>query len=50
MLPLGGLHVKHAVKLGIWVQTQYLLQGEVTPWKTLIELAYRRTFWMQTDF
>jgi hypothetical protein len=24
-LPMGGLHVKHAVQRGIWVQTQHLL-------------------------
>jgi hypothetical protein len=41
LLPLGGLHVKHAVQRGIWVPTQHLL---------LIELAGRRTFRMQTDF
>jgi hypothetical protein len=30
MLPMGGLHVKHAVQRGIWVPTQHLgLQGEL---------------------
>jgi hypothetical protein len=50
MLPFGGLHMKHAVQRGIWVQTQHLLLNQGKPWKTLIELAGRRTFRMQTDF
>jgi hypothetical protein len=28
MLPLGGLHVKHAMQRGIWVPTQHLLWDE----------------------
>jgi hypothetical protein len=48
--PLGRLHVKHAVQLGIWVPTQHLLWDQGKPWKTLIELSGRRTFRMQTDF
>jgi hypothetical protein len=39
MLPLGGLHGKHAVQRGIWVQTQHLLWDQGKPRKTLIELA-----------
>jgi hypothetical protein len=39
MLPLGGLHGKHAVQLGIWVPTQHLLWDQGKPRKTLIELA-----------
>jgi hypothetical protein len=47
MLPLGGLHGKHAVQRGIWVPTQHLLWEQGKPRKTLIELAGRRTFRMQ---
>jgi hypothetical protein len=43
MLPLGGLHGKHAVQREIWVPTQHLLLDEGKPRKTLIELAGRRT-------
>jgi hypothetical protein len=50
MLHLGELHVKHAAQLEIWVPTQYLLWDQEKPRKTLIELAGRRTFQMQTDF
>jgi hypothetical protein len=50
MLSLGGLHAKHAVQRRIWVQTQHLLWNQGKPRKTLIELAGRRTFRMQTDF
>jgi hypothetical protein len=50
MLPFAGLHVKHAVQRGIWVPTQHLLCGQGKPRKTLIELAGRRIFQMQTDF
>jgi hypothetical protein len=34
MLPLGGLHGKHAVQRGIWVPTQHLLwdQGKPSSW------------------
>jgi hypothetical protein len=31
MLPLGGLHVKHAVQRGIWAPTQYLLWDKGKP-------------------
>jgi hypothetical protein len=41
MLPLGGLHVKHAVQRGIWVPTQHLLWDQESRWKTLIELAWK---------
>jgi hypothetical protein len=47
---LGGLHGKHAVQRGIWVSTQHLLWDQGKPRKTLIELAGRRTFRMQSDF
>jgi hypothetical protein len=50
LLPLGGLHEKHAVQRGIWVPTQHLLWDQRKPRKTLIELAGRRTFQIQTDF
>jgi hypothetical protein len=50
MLPLGGLRGKHAVQRGISVPTQRLLWDQGKPRKALIELAGRRTFWMQTDF
>jgi hypothetical protein len=46
MLPLGGLHSKHAVQRGIWVPTQHFLWDQGTPLKTLIDLAGRRTFRM----
>jgi hypothetical protein len=49
-LMFGGLHEKHAVQRGIWVPTQHLLWDQAKPRKTLIELAGRRTFRMQTDF
>jgi CTP synthase (UTP-ammonia lyase) len=39
MLPLGGLHVKHAVQCGIWVQTQNLLCDQEKPRKTLIKMV-----------
>jgi hypothetical protein len=48
MLPLGGMHVKHAVQRGIWVPTQHLVWDQEEPRKTLIELAGRRTFRMET--
>jgi hypothetical protein len=48
-LPLGGLHVKHTEQPGIWVPTQRLLWDQGKPRKTLIELAGRRTFRMQTE-
>jgi hypothetical protein len=35
------------VQRGIWVPTQHLLWDQGKPWKTLIELAGRRTFRMQ---
>jgi hypothetical protein len=50
MLPLGGLRGKHAVQHGILVPTQNLLWDQGKPRKTLIELAGRWTFRMQTDF
>jgi hypothetical protein len=50
MLPSGGLHVKHAVQREIWEPTQHLLWDQRKSRKTLIELAGRRTFRMQTDF
>jgi hypothetical protein len=31
MLPLGGLHVKHAVQRGIWVLTQHLFWDQDLP-------------------
>jgi hypothetical protein len=46
----GRLHEKHAVQRGIWVPTQHLLWDQGQPRKTLIELAGRRTFRMQTDY
>jgi hypothetical protein len=46
-LIFGGLHEKHAVQREIWVPTQHLLWDQGKPRKTLIELAGRRTFWMQ---
>jgi hypothetical protein len=49
MLPLGGLHVKHAEQCGIWVPTHHLLWDQGKPQKTLIELAGHKTFCMQTD-
>jgi hypothetical protein len=45
-----NFNLKHAVQRGIWVPTQHLLWDQGKPWKTLIELAGRRTFRMQTDF
>jgi hypothetical protein len=50
MLPLGALHVKHAVQRGIWVPTQQLLWDRGKPRKSLIEFAGHRTVQMQTDF
>jgi hypothetical protein len=44
------LHEKHAVQRGIWVPTQHSLWDLGKPRKTLIELAGRRTFRMQTDY
>jgi hypothetical protein len=40
MLPFGGLHVKRALQRGIALGLR----------KTLIELAGRRTFQMQTNY
>jgi hypothetical protein len=34
MLPLGGLRVKHAVQLGIWVPTQHVLWDQGKPWSS----------------
>jgi hypothetical protein len=48
MLLFGGLHEKHTVQSGIWVPTQHSVWDERKPRKTLIELAGRRTFQMQT--
>jgi hypothetical protein len=50
MLSLGALHVKYAVQRAVWVPTQHLLWDEGKSRKTLIEVASRRTFRMQTDF
>jgi hypothetical protein len=50
MLLLGGLHVEHAVQRVIWLPTQYLFWDQGKPRKTLIELAGRRTFRIQTNF
>jgi hypothetical protein len=50
MLIFGGLHEKHAVQRGICVPTQHSLWDQGKPRKTLIELASRRAFRMQTDF
>jgi hypothetical protein len=50
MLPLRGLHVKHAVQRGILLPTQHLLWDQGKPRKILIELAGRRTFRMKSDF
>jgi hypothetical protein len=50
MLPLGGLNAKHTVQRGIWVPTQHLFWDQRKPRKSLIELAGRSTFRMQTDF
>jgi hypothetical protein len=36
MLPLGGVHVKHAVQRGISVQTQYLFWDQRKLQKTFI--------------
>jgi hypothetical protein len=49
-LIFGGLHEKHAVQRAFWVPIQHSLWDEGQPRKTLIELAGRRTFRMQTDF
>jgi hypothetical protein len=49
-LIFGGLHEKHAVQREIWVPTQHSLWDQGKPRKTLIELAGRRTFRMQTDY
>jgi hypothetical protein len=49
LLPLGRLHVKHAVQREIWVPTQHLLRDQGKPQKTLIELAGRRTFRMHLE-
>jgi hypothetical protein len=49
-MALEGPHGKQAVQYGIWVPTQHLLWNQGKPQKTLIELAGRRTFQMQTDF
>jgi hypothetical protein len=32
VLPMGGLHVKHAVQRGIWVPTKHLLWDHEKPW------------------
>jgi hypothetical protein len=50
MLAFRGLHEKHAVQRGIWVPTQHSFWDQEEPRKTLIELAGRRTFRMQTGF
>jgi hypothetical protein len=34
VLPLGGLHVKHAVQRGVWVPTQHLLWDQGKPWSS----------------
>jgi hypothetical protein len=38
MLPLGVVHVKHAMQRVIYVPTQHLLWDQEKPQKTLIEL------------
>jgi hypothetical protein len=50
MLPLGELHVKHAVQRGIWVPIQHLFWDQEKPREILIELAGHRTFQIKTDF
>jgi hypothetical protein len=40
MLPMGGLHVKHAVQHGIWVWTQHLLWDQGKPWKMKLKSRY----------
>jgi hypothetical protein len=50
MLTLGGLHAKHALQRTIWVPTQHFLWNQGKSRMTLIELAGRRAFQMQTDF
>jgi hypothetical protein len=49
-LIFGGLHEKHAVQRRIWVSTQHSPWEQGKPRKTLIELAGRKTFRMQTDY
>jgi hypothetical protein len=49
-LIFGGLHEKHAVQRGIRVPTQHSFWDQGKPRKTLIELADRMTFRMQTDY
>jgi hypothetical protein len=39
-----------AEERGIWLPTQHFLWDQGKPRRTLIELAVRRTFGMQTDF
>jgi hypothetical protein len=50
IVSFGGLHEKHAVQLEFWVPTQHLLKNQGKPRKSLIKLAGRRTFRMQTVF
>jgi hypothetical protein len=50
ILPLEGLHGKHALQRGIWVLTEHLLWDQGKPRKTLIVLAGLRIFRMETDF
>jgi hypothetical protein len=50
LIALGGLHGKHAVQREIWVPTKQLLWDQGKPRKTLLELAGRMTFRMQTNF
>jgi hypothetical protein len=52
MLPFGNLHVKHEVQRGISVRTQHLFRvwDQEKLRETLMELAGRRIFRMQTDF
>jgi hypothetical protein len=50
VLTLGGLDEKYAMQRGIWLPTQNFINDRGKPRKTLIELAGRRTFRMQTDF
>jgi hypothetical protein len=41
MLPLGGLHVNHAVQRGTWAPTQHLLWDQGKPRQVLIDFAGR---------
>ena len=49
-LVLAGLYDKHAAQSGCWVATQFFCIACGKRGKTLIQLAGRRTFRMQSDF